>query len=85
MCDEQPSSGSAGPSEPEETQDMEDAGPSSSSWEPMLCGEAEGGQAPLSLELLYHSAQTASPSEAVVVVVNLLMIETGFVPEVSQQ
>lgn len=64
---------------------MAGAGPSSSSWEPMLCSEAEGGQVPLSLELLYHSAQTTSPSEAIVVVVNLLMIETGFVPEVSQQ
>lgn len=62
-----------------------DSGPSVSSWEPMLCGEAEEGQAPLSLELLYHSAQTASPSDAIVVAGNLLMLETGFVPQVRPQ
>uniref|UniRef100_A0A3Q3W189 F-box domain-containing protein n=1 Tax=Mola mola TaxID=94237 RepID=A0A3Q3W189_MOLML len=49
-------------------------------WEPMLCSEAEEGQVPLSLELLYHSAQTSSPNDAVMVAANLLMIETGFIP-----
>lgn len=63
----------------------EDRGPLLSSWEPMLCSEAEEGQAPLSLELLYHSAQTTSPSDALMVAANLLMVETGFVPEVRQQ
>lgn len=53
-----------------------------SSWEPMLCSEAEEGQVPLSLELLYHSAQTRSPSDALMVAVHLLMLETGFVSEV---
>uniref|UniRef100_A0A4W6F3L8 F-box protein 7 n=1 Tax=Lates calcarifer TaxID=8187 RepID=A0A4W6F3L8_LATCA len=35
-----------------------------------------------SLELLYHTAQTSSPSDAVMVAGNLLMLETGFVPQV---
>lgn len=61
----------------------ESPGPWASSWEPMLCSEAEEGQVPLSLELLYHSAQTCSPSDALMVAANLLMMETGFVPEVS--
>lgn len=55
------------------------------SWEPMLCSEAEDGRAPLSLELLHHSAQTSSPSEAVMVVTHLLMLETGFVPQVGPE
>lgn len=61
----------------------ESPGPWASSWEPMLCSEAEEGQVPLSLELLYHSAQSCSPSDALMVAANLLMMETGFVPEVS--
>ncbi|XP_051231453.1 F-box only protein 7 isoform X2 [Dicentrarchus labrax] len=65
----------------EEAAEASDSEPSASSWEPMLCSEAEEGQAPLSLELLYHSAQTASPSDAVMVAGNLLMLETGFVPQ----
>ncbi|XP_031165225.1 F-box only protein 7 [Sander lucioperca] len=52
--------------------------PSEPSWEPMLCSEAEDGQAPLSLELLHHSAKTSSPSDAVMVAGHLLMLETGF-------
>lgn len=85
LCDEQTSSSRAAASESEETCDMLDSGPPASSWEPMLCSEAEEGQAPLSLELLYHSAQTTSPSDAVMVAANLLMTETGFVPEVRLQ
>lgn len=57
--------------------------PSSYSWEPMLCSEAEEGQAPLSLEVLYLSAGITSPSEAVVVAGHLLMLETGFMPQDS--
>lgn len=56
--------------------------PRASSWEPMLCSEAEEGQVPLSLELLYHSAQTCSPNDALMVAVHQLMMETGFVFEV---
>ncbi|XP_072310302.1 F-box only protein 7 isoform X2 [Eucyclogobius newberryi] len=51
------------------------------SWEPMLCSEAEDGQAPLSLELLYHGAHSTSPSDAIIVVGHLLMLETGFTHE----
>ena len=61
---------------------MLDPEPSVPTWEPMLCSEAEEGQAPLSLELLYHAAQTTSPSDAIVVAGHLLMLETGFVPQV---
>uniref|UniRef100_A0A8C6UXM8 F-box protein 7 n=1 Tax=Neogobius melanostomus TaxID=47308 RepID=A0A8C6UXM8_9GOBI len=52
------------------------------SWEPMLCSEAEDGQAPLSLELLFPGAHCTSPSDAVIVVGHLLMLETGFTHEV---
>uniref|UniRef100_A0A3B4AU00 F-box domain-containing protein n=1 Tax=Periophthalmus magnuspinnatus TaxID=409849 RepID=A0A3B4AU00_9GOBI len=51
------------------------------SWEPMLCSEAEDGQAPLSLELLYHGAHSTSPSDAIIVVGHQLMLETGFTHE----
>lgn len=54
-------------------------------WEPMLCSEAEDGQAPLSLELLFHSARVVGPDEALVVAVHLLMLETGFTPQVTRQ
>lgn len=60
----------------------ESPGPRVSSWEPMLCSEAEEGQVPLSLELLYHSAHSRTPSDALMVAVHLLMMETGFVSEV---
>ncbi|TKS90388.1 F-box only protein 7 [Collichthys lucidus] len=63
---------------------LDSAGPSGSSWEPMLCSEAEDGQAPLSLDLLYHSAQTASPSDAIMVAGHQLMLETGFLPQGSE-
>ncbi|XP_024913080.1 F-box only protein 7 [Cynoglossus semilaevis] len=55
-----------------------------SSWEPMLCSEAEDGVAPLSLELLYISAQVTSPSDAIMVAGHLLMTETGFIPQVDE-
>ncbi|XP_028250255.1 F-box only protein 7 isoform X2 [Parambassis ranga] len=50
-------------------------------WEPMLCSEAEEGQAPLSLELLYHEAKAASPTDAIMVAGHMLMLETGFIPQ----
>lgn len=79
------SGGPAALTESEEAPDMLNCEPSASSWEPMLCSEAEDGEAPLALELLYHCAQVTSPSEAVVVAGNRLMLETGFVPQVSLQ
>ncbi|KAL7371226.1 hypothetical protein ABVT39_022272 [Epinephelus coioides] len=87
MTSNQPSSSSgASPAAAAVTQSMElaetlDSEPSVPSWEPMLCGEAEEGQAPLSLELLHHSAQTTSPNDAIMVAGHLLMLETGFVPQ----
>ncbi|XP_045076091.1 F-box only protein 7-like [Coregonus clupeaformis] len=54
-------------------------------WEPMLCGEAEGGKVPHSLEVLHHQAQSSSTCDALMVAVHLLMLETGFLcqgPEV---
>ncbi|TNN31752.1 F-box only protein 7 [Liparis tanakae] len=56
------------------------APPPAPRWEPMLCCEAQDGHAPLSLELLLHSAETASPTDAIVVAGHLLMLETGFLP-----
>uniref|UniRef100_A0A1A8AR94 F-box protein 7 n=1 Tax=Nothobranchius furzeri TaxID=105023 RepID=A0A1A8AR94_NOTFU len=64
--------------EPLHTSDELDSGPV---WEPMLCSEAEEGQSPLSLELLYHSARVWSPNDAVIVAAHLLMLETGFTPQ----
>ncbi|XP_076578016.1 F-box only protein 7 isoform X2 [Chaetodon auriga] len=84
MTSNQPSgssSSAATPTESEEPTDTLDSEPSSSGWEPMLCSEAEEGQAPPSLELLYGSAETTSPSDAVMVAGHLLMLETGFVPQ----
>ncbi|XP_030296456.1 F-box only protein 7 isoform X2 [Sparus aurata] len=75
------SGGPAALTESEEAPDMLNCEPLASSWEPMLCSEAEDGEAPLALELLYHCAQVTSPSEAVVVAGNRLMLETGFVPQ----
>ncbi|KAM9772279.1 F-box only protein 7 isoform 2-T2 [Syngnathus typhle] len=55
--------------------------PATLSWEPMLCGEAGEGQAPLSLELLYRAAAVTCPADAIVVAAHLLMLETGFTPQ----
>ncbi|XP_068995479.1 F-box only protein 7 [Embiotoca jacksoni] len=49
--------------------------------EPMLCSEAAAGEAPLSLELLYHAAHICSPDDGVMVAGHLLMLETGFSPQ----
>ncbi|XP_052357320.1 F-box only protein 7 isoform X1 [Oncorhynchus keta] len=53
-------------------------------WEPMLCGEAEGGKVPHSLEVLYHQAQSSSTCDALMVAVHLLMLETGFLCQGSE-
>ncbi|KAI3366738.1 hypothetical protein L3Q82_009222 [Scortum barcoo] len=75
------SSSPAASSQAEQAGVSSDSWASVSSWEPMLCSEAEEGQAPLSLDLLYHSAQISSPADAVVAAGHLLMLETGFVPQ----
>ncbi|XP_036617636.1 F-box only protein 7 isoform X2 [Trichosurus vulpecula] len=48
--------------------------------EPMLCSEAVDGQVPHSLETLYHSAECSSASDALIVLVHLLMLESGYTP-----
>lgn len=84
----QPSGGGGGPAvltESPEFCEVPNSEPSAAVWEPMLCNEVEDGQAPLSLELLYHTAQVTSPDDAVMVAGHLLMLETGFVPQVRQR
>ncbi|XP_050001701.1 F-box only protein 7 isoform X4 [Alexandromys fortis] len=49
--------------------------------EPMLCSEVEDGQVPHSLETLYQSAGCSSISDALVVLVHLLMLESGYIPQ----
>ncbi|NXJ88006.1 FBX7 protein, partial [Corythaixoides concolor] len=49
--------------------------------EPMLCSEAADGEIPHSLEMLYLSAECTSATDALVVLVHLLMMETGYVPQ----
>ncbi|EMP33172.1 F-box only protein 7 [Chelonia mydas] len=49
--------------------------------EPMLCSEAVDGEVPHSLETLYHSAECSSANDALIVLVHLLMMETGYVPQ----
>ncbi|XP_029453183.1 F-box only protein 7-like isoform X2 [Rhinatrema bivittatum] len=51
--------------------------------EPMLCSEATDGKVPHSLETLFHAAECASANDAMVVVVHLLMLETGYLPKGS--
>lgn len=50
--------------------------------EPMLCSESEEGQVPHSLETLYQSADCSSPSDALIVCIHLLMLESGYIPQV---
>ncbi|XP_065599138.1 F-box only protein 7 [Cyrtonyx montezumae] len=49
--------------------------------EPMLCSEAADSEIPHSLEVLYLSAECTSATDALIVVVHLLMMETGYVPQ----
>ncbi|NXY42962.1 FBX7 protein, partial [Ceuthmochares aereus] len=53
--------------------------------EPMLCSEAADGEIPHSLEMLYLSAECTSATDALIVLVHLLMMETGYVPQVGSQ
>ncbi|KAM5289307.1 F-box only protein 7 isoform 2-T2 [Ctenodactylus gundi] len=77
----------SGPSqslEAESTQyvvNMEAAGPSLCPSEPMLCSEAVDGQVPHSLETLYQSADCSNASDALTVLIHLLMLESGYMPQ----
>lgn len=53
--------------------------------EPMLCSESAEGQVPHSLETLYQSADCSNPSDALVVSIHLLMLESGYIPQVRVQ
>ncbi|XP_018109880.1 uncharacterized protein LOC495987 isoform X2 [Xenopus laevis] len=56
---------------------MEDETPGPA-WEVMLCSEAVDGKIPHSLEVLYQTASCSSASDAFIVVIHLLMLETGY-------
>lgn len=62
-----------------------DEGAGSYPSEPMLCSEAADGEIPHSLEVLYLSAECTSATDALIVLVHLLMMETGYVPQVCTQ
>ncbi|XP_049740231.1 F-box only protein 7 isoform X1 [Elephas maximus indicus] len=49
--------------------------------EPMLCSEAVEGQVPHSLETLYHAAGCSDASDALIVLIHLLMLESGYIPQ----
>ncbi|XP_067855747.1 F-box only protein 7 [Heptranchias perlo] len=49
--------------------------------EPMLCSEAVDGKVPHSLETLYHFAECTNPKDALIVVLHLLMLEAGYIPQ----
>lgn len=50
--------------------------------EPMLCSESVEGQVPHSLEILYQSADCSNPCDALIVSIHLLMLESGYIPQV---
>ncbi|XP_037702339.1 F-box only protein 7 isoform X2 [Choloepus didactylus] len=69
--------------EAESTQDVVDLeeGTGFCPSEPMLCSEAVEGQVPHSLETLYHSAACSNANDALIVLVHLLMLESGYIPQ----
>lgn len=52
--------------------------------EPMLCSESVEGQVPHSLETLYQSADCSDANDALIVLIHLLMLESGYMPQVSK-
>ncbi|XP_054974171.1 F-box only protein 7 isoform X1 [Sorex araneus] len=64
--------------------DMEESAPGFCPSEPMLCSESVEGQVPHSLELLYQSADCADTNDALIVVIHLLMLESGYKPQGSE-
>nr|XP_060512488.1 F-box only protein 7 isoform X1 [Panthera onca] len=76
----------SGPSQTFETESVQDVvameeGTGVCPSEPMLCSESVEGQVPHSLEVLYHSADCSSPSDALIVSIHLLMLESGYIPQ----
>ena len=52
--------------------------------EPMLCCEAEEGEVPHSLETLYRTAQCNNASDCLLLAAHVLLLETGFLPQVRE-
>ncbi|KAM5333652.1 F-box only protein 7 isoform 3-T3 [Glossophaga mutica] len=76
----------AGPSqnvEAESTEDVVDMEEGTGFYpsEPMLCSESVEGQVPHSLETLYQSADCSGPSDALIVSIHLLMLESGYMSQ----
>ncbi|KAM4675103.1 F-box only protein 7 isoform 1-T2 [Discoglossus pictus] len=63
------------------SEEVTDAKLTNSTWELMLCNEAVSGQIPHSLEILYHAASCTCASDALIVVIHLLMLETGYLQQ----
>ncbi|XP_008578864.1 PREDICTED: F-box only protein 7 isoform X1 [Galeopterus variegatus] len=49
--------------------------------EPMLCSESVEGQVPHSLETLYQSSDCSNANDALIVLIHLLMLESGYKPQ----
>lgn len=69
--------------EAESIQDIEDMAEGTGFYpsEPMLCSESVEGQVPHSLETLYQSADCSDASDALIVLIHLLMLESGYMPQ----
>ncbi|XP_062058934.1 F-box only protein 7 isoform X1 [Lepus europaeus] len=78
--------GMAGPSQNVEAESIPDVvdveeGTGFCPSEPMLCSEAVEGQVPHSLEALHQSADCSNASDALIVLLHLLMLESGYIPQ----
>lgn len=49
---------------------------------PLLCCETEDGVVPHALERLLDSSSCRNPSDCLMLTVHLLLLETGFLPQV---
>ncbi|XP_011893386.1 PREDICTED: F-box only protein 7 isoform X1 [Cercocebus atys] len=69
--------------EAESIQDTEDMAEGTGFYpsEPMLCSESVEGQVPHSLETLYQSADCSDANDALIVLIHLLMLESGYMPQ----
>uniref|UniRef100_A0A2K5W4T4 F-box only protein 7 n=1 Tax=Macaca fascicularis TaxID=9541 RepID=A0A2K5W4T4_MACFA len=69
--------------EAESIQDIEDMAEGTGFYpsEPMLCSESVEGQVPHSLETLYQSADCSDANDALIVLIHLLMLESGYMPQ----
>ncbi|XP_004675769.1 PREDICTED: F-box only protein 7 isoform X1 [Condylura cristata] len=76
----------SGPSQNFEAEPVQDLveveeGPGVYPTEPMLCSESEDGRVPHSLETLYQSADCSNSHDALIVLIHLLMLESGYIPQ----